>query len=836
MQERGTLPAMNDDATADTEDPAGTRIGPYRVLAALGAGGMGSVYLAVRDDAEYEQRVAIKVMRGGPLSREFQARFRTERQILARLQHPNIARLQDGGTTSDGTPYLVMEFVDGEPIDAYCDRLELGLVARLRLFRTVCAAVHAAHQHLIVHRDLKPTNILVNQDGVPKLLDFGIAKLLDPAESGLHTVAFTQADLRIMTPDHASPEQIRGETITTASDVYVLGVLLYELLTGQRPFLLTSRRIADIEKAICEKDAELPSQCFADAQKEAVHKAAAMRGANPGRLRRAMAGDLDNIVLMAMRKEPQRRYASAQQLASDIGRYLDGRPVIARRDTLGYRMRKFLQRNWAAAGAFAALFALLCAFAATSHLQAKRIAKERDLVAAQRASAERERQRATEVSDFLVNLFRLADPERSTGNQVTARELLDSGAARLRGSLDRQPEAKAALLNTVGAVYNSLGLYGDALPVLDESLRLQASSGIAAANIKLDTLLERGRALTEAGELAAAEQPLAAGLRLAQASFGGASIETGRALALLGRLRQTQGRFDVAEQLYRRGLHNLGASGAPMTDLTWLLNDLAQVLERRDEWQQAKEIYQRAIEIDSRWLGKDHPRLAFHMLNLAQSESYLGDLRTAEPLYAEAIRRFEAAYGPAHPDTFKAWGSYGRFLQRIGRLDDAGSYLQKALRGSETLYGLRHMQVGYQHVNLGLYFEARHNYAAAASELQRALDIYGTSLPSTHPWRGALLMYFARLQVERNRPAQGLKFAEEAVSIWEQQAPQSTTQLGFARAVRAYALLANGRAVQARDELRAVYPNLLRARGPSDPLVQKAQVWLNAAVAAAEKP
>jgi eukaryotic-like serine/threonine-protein kinase len=834
MQERGTLQAMTDAATPEPEDPAGTRIGPYRVLAALGVGGMGSVYLAVRDDAEYEQRVAIKVMRGGPLSRELQARFRTERQILARLQHPNIARLQDGGTTNDGTPYLVMEFVDGEPIDAYCDRLELDLIARLRLFRTVCAAVHAAHQHLIVHRDLKPSNILVNQDGVPKLLDFGIAKLLDPAQSGLHTVAFTQADIRIMTPDHASPEQIRGEVITTASDVYVLGVLLYELLTGERPFSLPSRRIADIEKAICEKEAEPPSQYFSGGNSESVSKAAAVRGTNAGRLRRAMAGDLDNIVLMAMRKEPQRRYASAQQLASDIGRYLDGRPVIARRDTVSYRTRKFLRRHWAPAGAFAALFALLCAFAATSHLQAKRIAKERDLVAVQRLRAERETQRATEVSDFLINLFRLSDPERSRGNQVTARELLDSGAARLRGSLDRQPQAKAVLLNTVGAVYNSLGLYRDALPVLDESLRLQGSSG-GADNIKLDSLLERGRSLTEAGQLAAAEQPLAEGLRLAQTSFGGASIETGRALALLGRLRQTQGRFDAAEQLYRRGLHNLGASGAPMTDLTWLLNDLAQVLERRDQWQQAKEIYQRAIEIDSRLLGKDHPRLAFHMLNLAQADAYLGELQAAEPLYAEAVRRFETAYGPAHPETFKAWGSYGRFLLRIGHLDAALPYLQKALSGSEALYGPRHMQVGYQHVNLGLYFEERHNYAAAASEFQRALDIYDTSLPPTHPWRSALLTYFARLQVERHHAVQALKFAEEAVRICEQQPQAGATQLDFARAVRAYALLANGRAPQARDELRAVYPNLLRARGPTDPMVQKAQAWLNAALAAADK-
>src|SRR5580704_2791164 len=241
----------------------GERIGPYRVLRTLGAGGMGEVFLAERADAEFEQQVAIKVVYGGNLARGVQSRLKIERQILAQLDHPNIAHLLDGGTLPDGTPYIVMEYVDGIAIDTYCDSHCLDIVARLKLFQIVCAAVHYAHQNLIVHRDLKPSNILVTAAGVPKLLDFGIAKLLDDRQAARHTLAVTQADIRIMTPDHASPEQIRGQTITTASDVYVLGVLLYKLLCGSGPFFISSVRLSEIERAICEKDPPPPSDMVA---------------------------------------------------------------------------------------------------------------------------------------------------------------------------------------------------------------------------------------------------------------------------------------------------------------------------------------------------------------------------------------------------------------------------------------------------------------------------------------------------------------------------------------------------------------------------------------------
>ncbi len=298
---------------------------------------MGEVFLAERADAQFEQQVAIKVVTGANLSRSLQSRLKVERQILAQLDHPNIARLLDGGSLPDGTAYIVMEYVDGIPIDAYCDANHLDVEARLRLFQTVCAAVHYAHQNLIVHRDLKPSNILVTQSGVPKLLDFGIAKLLDERQTLQHTVAVTHDNFRLMTPDHASPEQVRGQSITTASDVYVLGVLLYKLLAGTGPFVIASTRLIDIERAICERDPIPPSQALSAAKQPDTRSIAAARNTTGGRLRRHLSGDLDNIVLMAMRKEPERRYGSSQQMARDIERYLNGEPVIARRDTIAYR-------------------------------------------------------------------------------------------------------------------------------------------------------------------------------------------------------------------------------------------------------------------------------------------------------------------------------------------------------------------------------------------------------------------------------------------------------------------------------------------------------------------
>ncbi|HEV7358405.1 MAG TPA: serine/threonine-protein kinase [Steroidobacteraceae bacterium] len=800
----------------------GDRIGPYRVLRTLGSGGMGEVYLAERADAQFEQQVAIKVVHGGTLAVAMHSRLKLERQILAQLDHPNIAHLLDGGALPDGSAYIVMEYIDGVAIDVFCDTNRLDIAGRLKLFQTVCAAVHYAHQNLIVHRDLKPSNILVTAPGVPKLLDFGIAKLLDDRQAARHTLAVTQADVRIMTPDHASPEQVRGQAITTSSDVYVLGVLLYKLLCGTSPFFISSMRLSEIERAICEKDPVPPSQAVSSDDSPDSMFIAESRGASAKRLRRALDGDLDNIVLMAMRKEPERRYGSAQQLAGDIQRYLDGMPVIARGDTLSYRATKFVRRHWLPVTAGIGAAFLILAFAMTTYFQSQRISAGRDRVAQQRERAEHERARAEEVSTFLVNLFKLSDPEENRGNQVTARELLDSGSKRLQAGLQDQPATKAALLSTVGAVYDSLGQYQDALPLLDEALQLQSQEQDGS---RLETLLELGRARIGAGELSRAEAPLQEALHLAQRDAGSTSIETGRALLTLGMLRHQQGKFGEAKNLYIRSLAMLENAKAAETDVSTVLGELAKVYSREQQWDLAKQAYERALEIDRHILGDDHPRVAFRMQNLAIVAQNMGDLKQAEVLYRDALQREEHSYGERLPETAITKGNYGLLLQREGRLVEAEPLLRDAVSIRLALYGHKHYLVGYARVSLAMLLHDKGDLAGAETQFREALAIYDNSLPANHQYRASLLMHFARLLVDRNKSAEALAKGEESIKIWTATSPASSPQTALAHAIHAYALEHLGKLQPAAEELDAAVPVLVKARGTDDAVVRRAQGW-----------
>jgi eukaryotic-like serine/threonine-protein kinase len=800
------------------------RIGPYRVLRTLGAGGMGEVFLAERDDAQFDQRVAIKVVHSGALGRGVHSRLKMERQILAQLDHPNIAHLLDGGSMPDGTSYLVMEYVDAVAIDVYCDENRLDINARLKLFRTVCAAVHYAHQNLIVHRDLKPSNILVTAAGVPKLLDFGIAKLLDDRQSAQHTIAVTHADIRIMTPDHASPEQVRGQPITTSSDVYVLGVLLYKLLCGASPFVIPSMRLSEIERAICEKDPLPASQAVHVDESPAAQSTAAARGMSASRLRRTLRGDLDNMIAMAMRKEPERRYASAQQFASDIQRYLEGKPVIARRDTMGYRSAKFINRHWLPVSAAAGVLFLIIAFATTTYQQSLRIAAERDRAAQQRELADRERMRAEDVSGFLVNLFKLSDPEENRGNQVTARELLDVGAQKLRAELADQPATKAALLGTVGAVYDSLGQYQDAVGLLTESLALQPNAG---SKSRIDTLLELGRARKGAGDLQGAEAPLNEALHTAENTLGADSQEAGRALWELGRLRHQQERLAEARDLFEKSLQILESTQAPATDVSALLDDLAGSYASEKQWGLARQTYERALDIDRRILGDDHPRLGMHIGNLAIVAQNLGDLKQAEVLYRDAIRRKERAYGLHSAQTASAQANFGALLQREGRLEEAEPLLRSAVDSTLAKWGPDNYLVGLQRVSLGMLLHEKGDLAGADSEYRQALAIYDKSLPATHQYRAALLAQYARLLVDLGKPADGLAMSEQSLRIAGESA--SSTFKAQAQAIHAYALEHVGKSQDAARELDAALPVLIKARGIDDPWVRRVQLWAKAA-------
>ena len=402
------------DRDGEEKFAIGRQFGAYKILREIGRGGLGSVYLAARADEQYEKQVAIKLVRRGLDTEDILRRFRNERQILAQLDHPNIARLIDGGTTDQGLPYFVMEYVEGETILAYCDARNLATAERLKLFRKVCAAVTYAHQNLVIHRDLKPSNILVGSDGEPKLLDFGIAKVLSAETNESFTL--TMPALRVMTPEYSSPEQINGGNITTTSDVYSLGVLLFELLTGEQPYCLKSRTPDAIAHAVTAQEPTPPSTAISRDQKSQVRNLKSLRG------------DLDNIVLMAMRKEPARRYASVAQLSEDIRRHLEGLPVIARKDTVGYRTVKFVRRNKIGVVAAALILCALIAGIVSTAWQARRAVMQARIAAEQRDRAEKQAAKAGRVTTFLQNVLGFSDPSWASSNPNRKRDATISEA------------------------------------------------------------------------------------------------------------------------------------------------------------------------------------------------------------------------------------------------------------------------------------------------------------------------------------------------------------------------------------------------------------------------
>ncbi|MGH8178109.1 MAG: tetratricopeptide repeat protein [Steroidobacter sp.] len=813
----------DDVAAAEKHDAAspqsleGQRLGQYRIVSKIGSGGMGDVYLAERADDEYQQRVAIKLVRGGVFSPQVQSRLRMERQILASLEHPNIARLLDGGRAPDGTPYLVMEYIDGEPIDAYCDRRKLPLEERMRLVRIICSAVHYAHQNLIVHRDLKPNNILITADGTPKLLDFGIAKLLDTKYSA-QTLAVTHVEYRVMTPAHASPEQIRGDVITTASDIYVLGVLLYELLCGRRPFQLAGSSLTDMERIICEQEALAPSVMVAHTAQETpelLDEIVAVRSTTFARLQKDLRGDLDNIIGMAMRKDAERRYSSAEQLGADLDRHLTGQPVLAASDTWVYRLRKFVARHSIAVAASGAAVVTLAAFAIVTFVQAQRIAYERDVATA-------ERTRAEQVSSFLVELFELSDPSHSRGNQVTARELLDIGARRVNLGLHDQPETRATLLGTIGRVYNSLGLYSDSVSLLEEAVESQIRIHGGKHPKVAVALGELGHALCERGDLQACDERLSAALAMQRELLGATAPEIAPMLAEHARLAQLRGELSVAQRYFTDALDLYRRHGSERTpEAASILGELAGLHSYRGEHERAATLYRFALDIDRQALGSDHPSVGMNLHNLAFSLHLRGDLAGAEPLYAESTQILAKVLGEAHPQTLDAMANYGRFLHRTGELDRAEQVLSTVLERNREARSAGHAFVGHDLVNLGMLRLDLERYADAERDLRAALEIYAQTLPEDHPYVASALSGLGRAQLEQGRLGEAERTLQRAMTIAAKSFGPDSPQIAAAQSALGRVLLAQGRATEAEPLLLPSYPILVKAQGADAVVTQK---------------
>jgi serine/threonine-protein kinase len=637
-------------ADDDVAARLGSRIGRFRLIRWLGAGGMGDVYLAERDDAQFTQRVAIKFLPHSFGSPSSIARFRDERQILAALEHPNIVRLLDGGSTDDDLPYLVMEYIEGRTITQYAESEQLSVRRRVELVRDVCAALQYAHRHLVVHRDIKPSNVLVDADGAPKILDFGIAKLLTPDLPGEAPTATAM----VMTPEYASPEQARGELITTATDVYSLGVVLYELLTGHYPYRLSSRQPLDVLRAVSEQEPECPSDTIQRTEERTAPRdtppirvtpesVARTREGTPEKLRRRLRGDLDNILMLALRKQPQRRYASVEAFSDDIRRYLHGLPVQARKPSVGYRAGKFVKRHVAGVAASVAVLALLVGFAVAMALQSAREARERKL-------AQKERATAQQVSAFLVDLFKVSDPSQARGNTVTAREVLDKGAEKIATDLKDQPEVRATLMDTMGTVYVNLGLYDRAVPLLRGALETRKAVlgpehlDVAQSVFNLAVLLRRR------GDYAAAESLHREALALRRRLLGDQHPDVARSLNNLGLVLADKGDYPGAEAFYREALAmRRKLLGDRHRDVAGTLNNLASVVKQRGDYAEAESLYREALAIVREQLGNEHPDVALSLDNLADVLALKGDFAGAEKLFRETVPMLRKLLGSQHP-------------------------------------------------------------------------------------------------------------------------------------------------------------------------------------------
>ncbi|HST21710.1 MAG TPA: serine/threonine-protein kinase [Blastocatellia bacterium] len=790
----------------------GRIVGPYKLIRKIGQGGMGAVYLASRADDEYKKRVAIKLVKRGMDSEEVLNRFRHERQILASLDHANIARLLDGGTTEDGLPYFVMEYVEGTPVDKYCDEQRLSINERLNLFRKVCSAIQYAHQNLVVHRDIKPGNILVTSTGEPKLLDFGIAKLLNP-ELYAQTILTTALTSRLMTPDYASPEQVRGRKITTATDIYSLGVVLYELLTGHRPYRIESYTQEEIERIICRETIEKPSTAInrivtahTGAQQTAItpELVSETREGQPDKLRKRLAGDLDNIVLMAMRKEPERRYVSAEQFSEDIRRHLEGLPVIARQDTFAYRASKFIGRNKIAV-AVAVAFLILAVTATV-------------LVINQSIRASRERDKAQRVSQFLVELFNVSDPGEARGNTVTAREILDKGAERIDRELADQPEVQATLMTTIGQVYVKLGLYDAALPLYEKAIatrrKLLGEQSIEYA----ETLNYLAVLYNSKSDYAKAEQLSREVLAIRRKILGNEHIEVARCLNNIAHTLSEKGDAQAAEPIFREAIAiHRKVGGNEHNELAITLNNLALMLDNMGRYDEAESLYKESLGMRRKVLGDDHPDVASSLNNLAAVYRRKGDLNSAEAMYIEALALARKSLGEKHPTVATMINNLAIVLDSKGNTQEAERLYRESLELRRKNFGEDNPDVATSLNNLGLLLFNRGDYVEAEKLYHQALAVHRKLLGNEHRAIAVDLNNIGILLLAKKDYAGAVDVLRESLAVYRKAFGEETVDVARSLGNLSLALYEKGEYEEAEQMVQQSLEKRRRLLPPENP-------------------
>jgi serine/threonine protein kinase/tetratricopeptide (TPR) repeat protein len=738
----------------------GKRIGAWEITRLIGAGGMGTVYEATRADDQYRTRAAIKLLSQHAASESTIERFRRERQILASLNHPHIASLLDGGVTHDGQPWFAMEFIEGEPITRWCDAHSAPLTRRLELFRQVCAAVQYAHQSLVVHRDLKPGNILVAADGTVKLLDFGIAKLIPSDTDGDANAPLTRVGTRAFTPDYASPEQLMGQPVGTRSDVYALGVVLYELLTGRRPLELRGLSAADAERTVRDVTPTRPSAAVS------TDRATPIGERSIERMRRRIEGDLDAIALKALRKEPERRYASVADMSVDIGLHLDGRPVTARPEGLGYRFGKLIRRR--RVESVAAVVASIAVIAGMVG------------VMVQGRAAERQRARATEVTDFLTTMLGAANPG-AFGRDVRVREVLDSAAVRADALADR-PALAAEVRQIIGDTYLALGDF--------ETAETQFRGTVSA--------LERAE------------------------PRGGRRTAT--ALSRVSMSLEFQGKYAAADTILRSATAMFDEFGYDdETARSDNYDNRGRILTRLGDMAGARDLYEKALAIQNRLVPRNDSSVANLYGNIGMVTSELGRNAEAESLLLQGIAAAKRAHGDVHPLVAALLSPLATIQAYEGLNERADSTFLAAIEMRRKLLGDEHPDIAWTMFNFADHLRLTNRHEQATFWSRKVLEMRGKSLQDEHPAIATAMGVLGRSLDQMDSIAAGERWLRESLAIRRRVYPAGHYLISSAENILGEHFAIARKFDQAEPLLLASEKALVAARGEAAPIVQDAR-------------
>ncbi len=805
-------------------DLLGSTIGAYRLTRLLGKGGAGTVYLGERADRQYSAQVAIKIIEDRRLHEEVITRFQAERQILAQLNHPNIARLLDAGESRSGMPYLVMEYVHGETIDQYCNNKTLTIKERLILFTKVCTAVQYAHQNLVIHRDLKPGNILVTPDGTPKLLDFGIARLIDDSAKlamSATEIGLTHLNERVLTPEYASPEQITGQNITTASDIYALGMILYELLTGARPYQVHALNQLELERIICVIDPTRPSQSLeqfnpnnSNIEKFDINEVVRARKTNAKRLKKNISGDLDAIVMRTLRKEPAQRYSSVEQLTKDIERHLNQEPVEARQGNWTYYSKRFVHRHiLGVASSIAAMLALI-SFSFFVSMQNGIISEQRDL-------AKQQTIRAEHVSDFMLEVFSNADPFVNQGKEVTAKELLAKAGNQISDDyeLQQQPEVKAKLLEAIGRAYQRQNQPELAIRYLTESLHIKNKKSEFYREFRAQTLNYLGDAQRQKGLYKEAKSSLFESKSILENSNKTVTPEYVDVLKNIAYLELTLSKSDTATTILQEALsiaRQIYGNNHP--EIASILMTLTQSLLWQNKQVAALDTARLAMTITHTTLPEVHPDRALADFTLGDLLFRQGQPEEAASLINQSLQAQKKLYGEKNPVLASTIDALSFIQQAQGKTEEAEKNSREALEIIETALGKDNIDTVYYHTALADLLIKRKKHAEAEFHARTAITILEKNNATDHQYMASAEYLLAQIQFATNHSRQAEELLRKNITRWkENRAPEWRT--ARSENLLGEVLIALNRSHEGKELLHSSYLSLQHENSGASPQV-----------------